>query len=175
MTFRWTEENTKIAVEMWEEGWSMLLIANKLKTSRNAVSGKMSRSRELFPIKGTGPAIREKQSSPLKKKGVEYQKPSSAMSLVLGAPKTVSFKEPVLDEFEIARLPGVSLVDNNGCMYPLTQEGPHRFCGEGRYEGKRYCRHHVDKTKGYSGIDIGHRASYDKNVIRGGDKYVEEG
>lgn len=145
MTKGWTEDNTKKAAEMWANGATMSQIAKVVGVSRNAVSGKISRTRDIFPEKGVAQARIEKIITPLKRKAVEHQKPSSAMRFVLGAPKTVKFNEPKLDEYEKARLPGVSLVDNNGCMYPLTENGPHMFCGCERVDSKRYCEYHVEK------------------------------
>lgn len=137
----WTEENMKKAAQMWDKGLSMGEIAKELGTTRGSVSGKISRNRSMFPQKEKT----VKEPVLIKKKLREYQKPSSAMRFVLGAPKTVKFKEPELDEYEKARLPGVSLVDNNGCMYPLTESVPHMFCGCNRVELGRYCEYHAEK------------------------------
>lgn len=148
MTTGWTEGNTEKAAEMWANGATMSQIAKVVGVSRNAVSGKISRTRDMFPEKGVAQARIENVITPLKRKPVENQKPSSAMRFVLGAPKTVKFKEPKLDEYEKARLPGVSMVENNGCMYPLTSDGPHMFCGCERVDSKRYCEYHAEKCSG---------------------------
>lgn len=66
------------------------------------------------------------------------------------AKKSTPINEPKLDEYEKSRLPGVSLVDNNGCMYPLTESVPHMFCGCNRVELGRYCEYHAEKCS--SGI-----------------------
>lgn len=142
----WTEENIKKAAQMWDQGSSMGEIAKELGITRNSVSGKMSRNRSIFPKKGQ-PA---REPVLIKKKAREYQKPSSVMRSVLGAPKTARFEEPELDEYEKERLPGVSLADNDGCMYPLTESSPHMFCGCNRVELGRYCEYHTIKCN--SGI-----------------------
>lgn len=53
-----------------------------------------------------------------------------------------------LDEYETGRLPGKSLMDCDGCMWPLTQTSPHMFCDAPRVAGKRYCSHHMAKRHG---------------------------
>lgn len=53
-----------------------------------------------------------------------------------------------LDEYEMDRLPGKTLVDCDGCMWPLTQTSPHLFCDAPRVAGKRYCTHHMAKRHG---------------------------
>lgn len=145
MTTGWTEDNTKKAAKMWANGATMLQIAQVVGASRSAVSGKISRNRDLFPEKGVAQAKLEKTIRPLEIKKGEGQKPSSEMRFVLGVPNTVKFNEPKLDEYEKARLPGISLVGNAGCMYPLTAVGPHMFCGCNRVDSKRYCEYHAEK------------------------------
>lgn len=60
----------------------------------------------------------------------------------------VSYKSPELDEYETARLPGVLMVDNKGCNWPLNEGGPFLFCGCEKYQLKPYCRYHVIKARG---------------------------
>lgn len=163
MTKGWTEDNTKKAAEMWANGATMLQIAHMVGVSRSAVSGKISRNRDLFPEKGVAQARAEKIIRPLEIKKGEGQKPSSAMRFVLGAPKTVKFNEPKLDEYEKARLPGVSLVENKGCMYPLTESAPHRFCGCNRVDSKRYCEYHAEKCSG----GIAGESRWYKKLVKG--------
>lgn len=51
--------------------------------------------------------------------------------------------EPDLDEYELSRLPGVTLFENTGCKYPLTKSGPHMFCG--CVASGSYCDYHAVK------------------------------
>lgn len=96
---------------------------------------------------------------------MKYTMEMGVVANFLGSTKQANYKDPDLDEYEQSRLPGVSLAENNGCMYPLT-EGPnnHMFCGETITEG-RYCEHHAEKCKGYFGYEISYRKSYDRNIM----------
>lgn len=90
---------------------------------------------------------------------------SSGYENFLGSKKQASYKDPELDEYEKARLPGIPLVDNDGCMYPLTgSDSDHMFCGEDIVEG-RYCKHHAEKCKGYQGFNFSYKSSYDRNIV----------
>lgn len=128
MTFRWTEKNIRNAVKMWRDDKSMAEIAEKIGSTRGSVAGMISRNRLMFERKGEEKEILHK---------VKYK-------LNQGR-KEVEYIEPKLDEYEKARLPGVSLVDNDGCMYPLTESLPHMFCGCDRVELGRYCEYHAKK------------------------------
>lgn len=63
-----------------------------------------------------------------------------------------TYAAPVLDAYEISRLPGISMADNNGCKWPLTDTGPHMFCGCEKLELKPYCSYHVRKALGFGTI-----------------------
>lgn len=60
-------------------------------------------------------------------------------------PAMEKFRVIELDEFERSRLPGLTLVENTGCKWPLS-EGPFRFCGCSQVEGKPWCAHHQKKA-----------------------------
>ncbi len=64
----------------------------------------------------------------------------------------IEYKEPGLDAYELSRLPGISMADNNGCKWPLTDTGPHKFCGCEKLELKPYCPYHVRKALGFGTI-----------------------
>jgi len=143
-------------IDLWTQGKSSSQIAEELGMTKGAVAGRIKRNRERFPN-------RELVKPEKKKK----ENNSSLVKFNANAgSKVAEYKSPPLDDFERLRLPGVCLVENNGCMYPLTDQSPHMFCGHSRFGGKRYCKHHVDKTTGYVGIDISYRTSYDKNIRR---------
>lgn len=54
----WTENNHAEAVEMWAEGRSMSEIANHFCISRGAVSGYVSRNRDVFAVRRQGQATK---------------------------------------------------------------------------------------------------------------------
>ena len=139
--------------EMWKTGMSLRLIAEELGKTEGQVAGLARRNRHLMPDRKTT-------------KKIKVERPKRAKQETKFVQRGQGHHEPVLDEYELARLPGVSLMDNDGCMYALTEEGPHLFCGCTRQFGKRYCEYHVAKTTGYQGIDISYRTLYDKNIVR---------
>jgi Uncharacterized protein conserved in bacteria len=89
-----------------------------------------------------------------RKAGPKYQnKPPVAKNLSTGwrsaGPVSVTaYTEPSLDDYDQSRLPGLLLWENEGCKYPLTQTGPHRFCGCNKLELKPYCAYHAVKVAG---------------------------
>lgn len=144
---------------MWGNGASMTEIGVPFGLNRGQVSGIISRNRDLFGRKvKTG--IKANKSHP------DSATNRRTITNPNAGSKQAEYIDPKLDDFELSRLPGINLVENNGCMYPLTSGSPHMFCGHFRFGGKRYCKHHVDKTTGYAGIDISYRTSYDKNIRR---------
>lgn len=159
---------------MWANDKSYLDIAKEYGITRNMVSGIVSRNKDLFPtkegIKKRGSLMPSRLLSSPEKQKKKKAKTVSDIGRVhpqFHGTKQATYADPELDEFERSRLPGLRLVDNDGCMYPISlAHGEHRFCAHTRSLGKRYCQHHVHKTTGYMGLDIGYRASYDKNVIR---------
>lgn len=128
MSFTWSLKNINNAVKMWKDDKSMATIAGELGTTRGSVAGLISRNRKLFQRKETQKETIHKITRKLNQ-----------------GRKEVEYIEPKLDKFEVSRLPGVSLVDNNGCMYPLTESSPHMFCGCDRVELGSYCEYHAEK------------------------------
>lgn len=163
----------KIA-ELWDQGVSVALIGDSLGYTKGQISGIIKRNKDRFPRKegGRKRADDKKSVSVDRIKARKSPSNSSVNRMSKFNPNAGSrpafHLEPVLDEYEISRLPGVSLVDNDGCMYPLTESSPHMFCGCSRSLGKRYCEYHVEKTTGYRGIDISYRKVYDKNIMEVG-------
>lgn len=147
------------AGKLWKEGKTYEEIASEMGVTTNAVQLLAQRNRSIMPSR--------RASSPDKPKKAKTISNAGRVHPQFHGTKTATYFDPGLDEYEIGRLPGLSLVENTGCFYPLTS-GPenHRFCSHTRHLKSRYCQHHVTKTTGYSGIDFGYRKSYDKNIVR---------
>lgn len=168
-SWRWTPEIIQACSLMWANGKSYIEIAQEFGINRNMVAGIARRNRELFPRRASEDdslikKLNVKKRKDKKRKAVTVKEEKKLHSTFHGT-KQAEYIDPVLDEFEIGRLPGLSLIDNEGCCYPLTSNSPHRFCSHARMLGKRYCEYHVEKTKGYQGIAFGYRERYDRNVI----------
>lgn len=163
----------KKASSLWNKGLKREEIAAMMGVGVNAIRLLSERNREIFPKKkpgGTGEKV--KVVRPKGQKAITVSD-NGRLHAQFNGTKRAEYFDPGLDEYEISKLPGVPLVENDGCMYPLT-EGPnnHMFCGHNRRLGSRYCQYHAHKTKGYMGIDISYRDMYDKNVIREGRQHV---
>lgn len=152
---------------MWANGSSMTEIGVPFGLNRGQVSGIISRNRDMFGKKDkTGVNANVVRKLTATKSHPDSVTNRRTKTNINAGSKSCEYKSPVLDSFERGRLPGLGLVENDGCMYPLTESSPHMFCGHIRFGGKRYCEHHTAKTKGYSGIDFGYRQSYDRNIRR---------
>jgi len=66
------------------------------------------------------------------------------------APKVMLYKPPELDQYELGRLPGVSMMEATGCKWPLTDNKPHAFCNADA--NGSWCAHHAFKLKGQGTI-----------------------
>lgn len=156
------------AVALWNEGASVKIIALETGLTPGQVSGLTKRKRELFKkrdLKKRDLTLHRVNRS-MKAKKSPRNDPVNRMSKFNpnAGSKAAWYQDPELDDFELSRLPGVSLIDNDGCMYPLTAEGPHLFCGHLRFKG-RYCEHHTYKCEGYKGISISYKKAYDRNIM----------
>lgn len=118
---------------------SSTTIGRKFGLSSTTIRSMVAYHKDLFISRKKG-APKSPKPVPAKKEGRD----------VFIAPKisTIEFKHPELDDYERARLPGVNMIDNFGCRYPLTEDGPHMFCGCKRVEMKSYCAYHVEKVAG---------------------------
>lgn len=166
----WPRSAIDKAAELWDQGVSVSMIGLALGYTKGQISGMIKRNRERFPVKKTG-RKRADDKKTLSVDRIAAKKsprndPVNRMSKFNpnAGSKEAKYEDPQLDSFEMSRLPGVSLVDNDGCMYPLTAEGPHLFCGHLRFKG-RYCEHHTYKCEGYKGISISYKKAYDRNIM----------
>ncbi len=158
----------KIA-ELYDQGVSVLLIGEALGYTKGQISGLIKRNPDKFPRKEGGRKRADDKKSVSVDRIQARKSPRNDKVNRLSkfnpnaGSKAAWYQDPELDSFELSRLPGVSLVDNDGCMYPLTAEGPHLFCGHLRFKG-RYCEHHTYKCEGYKGISISYKKAYDRNI-----------
>lgn len=76
----------------------------------------------------------------------------------------MTFKLRPLDSYELSRLPGLSMMENNGCMYPVTDKVPHMFCGAERVKA-RYCKHHALKVRGAIVREMVYNPELDRNIV----------
>ena len=161
----WPRSAIDKAAELWDQGVSVSMIGLALGYTKGQISGMTKRNRDRFPVKKTGrKRADDKKTLSVDRIAAKKDKPQYLSKFNTNAGSKASwYQDPDLDEFELSRLPGVSLVDNDGCMYPLTAEGPHLFCGHLRFKG-RYCEHHTHKCEGYKGINISYKKAYDRNI-----------
>lgn len=160
------------ASRLWKENLSVEVIALEMGMTKGQISGMTKRNRDKFPQRenkrGSITLHTVRAHSIRAKKSPRNDKVNrlSKFNPHAGS-KAAYYEDPVLDEYELSRLPGVSLVDNDGCMYPLTGRGAETlFCGHSRFKG-RYCEYHTEKCKGYQGLNFSYKSSYDRNIIWG--------
>ena len=157
--------NVVEAAELWKDGLTRAEIAERMGVKESAIRLLMERNRSVMPkrVAKAKPIPRPRTT-----KAVTLPERKQAQDFVKST-KFASFHNPELDEFELSRLPGLSLLENDGCMYALT-EGPedHRFCGHSRFLKSRYCEHHAYKTTDPTRIDFRYWNGYDRNIIREG-------
>ncbi len=169
----WPRSAIDKAAELWDQGVSVSMISLALGYTKGQISGMTKRNRERFPVKKTG----RKRADDKKtlsvdriaaKKSPRNDKVNRLSKFNPNAGSKASwYKDPELDSFELSRLPGLTLMENDGCMYPLTGRGAETlFCGHSRFKG-RYCEYHTEKCAGYQGLSFGYRESYDRNIVRG--------
>lgn len=148
------------AGKLWEEGKSYQEIASEMGVTTNAIQLLAQRNRSIMPSRRSSSSEGPRKRAEIAKTISEKPKAHNNFH----GTKQAIYINPELDAYEIARLPGVPLIDNDGCMYPLTDEGPHLFCGHSRFKG-RYCEYHTEKCKGYQGLNFSYKSSYDRNII----------
>lgn len=151
-----TNELAVMCVDLWDKGMSIRVIAETLGKTEGQIAGVVRRNKELFSNK--------RKSMKAEKSGRNHKNNRRTSTNANAAPKVYLNNDIPLDEYETSRLPGLTLMENDGCMYALTFEGPHCFCAAKRSLGSRYCAYHVEKTTGYKGIDISYRKGYDRNI-----------
>ena len=129
----WTEENKKLAIDMWNDGKSASIIAAELHCgSRNAVIGMIHRLKAKGDVKLRDFAPKQKAPRVYRIKRKEQQPQPPQLP-------------PVTDEFVDAPL-RASLTDLkvNECHFPVTIKGHHFFCG--KPADGTYCLLHKKMT-----------------------------
>lgn len=155
------------ASRLWKENMSVEVIALEMGMTKGQVSGMTKRNRDKFPSRQNKRGSISLHTIRVKKSPRNDKVNRLSKFNPNAGSKAAWYEDPVLDEYELSRLPGVSLVDNDGCMYPLSGEKDLTlFCGHSRFKG-RYCEYHTEKCTGYNGYNVSYKKSYDKNIIWG--------
>jgi GcrA cell cycle regulator len=142
-TKNWKNGELEHASVLWSRGFSYFEIATALGPTynRNMIASQAKSHRNMFPPRDNGrPLGRVTKIKPEPKPRMRKIKPEPFL------PPVEKYRVVELDEYERARLPGLTLVENDGCKWPLTDVGPFRFCGCSQVEGKPWCAHHQKKA-----------------------------
>jgi len=126
----WSEEQDATLIKLWEEGKSASTIAAAIggTITRNSVIGRAHRLRQ----KG----INLKEHERPKGSRIPSRRPRERIiKPVYSRPKP----KPLADTLEGS----VPLNERTGCMWPVTQEGPHRFCNRQKSAHSPYCEGHA--------------------------------
>ncbi len=142
-TTNWKNGELERASVLWMRGFSYFEIAQALGPtySRGGVASQVKSHRNMFPPRENGRpvgSVVKIKAEPKPRVRKVRQEPF--------LPPVEKYRVVKLDTFEVSRLPGVALVDNEGCKWPLS-EGPFMFCGCDREDGHAYCSHHVQKNR----------------------------
>lgn len=142
-TTNWKNGELEHASVLWMRGFSYFEIATALGPTynRNMVASQAKSHRNMFPPRDNGrPLGSVTKIKPEPKPRVRKVKQEPFL------PPVEKYRVVKLDSYEHDRLPGVFLIDNTGCKWPLS-EGPFMFCGCACEDGKAYCAHHVRKNR----------------------------
>lgn len=138
------EVNIEPIAKMWAKGLTSPQIAAETGLKASYIRTLAQRHRQLFPSRGPGgDQVGHKAKRPTKPSKDPELRKIRVQHMPL--PPMGTWAEIELDDYEKARLPGVSMAYNDGCKYPLTDTGPHCFCAAPRFHLKPYCAYHVVK------------------------------
>lgn len=139
---KWTEDRTKLAVQLWADGYSANQIAARVGgVSRNAVIGKIHRL-GLSGRASPAPRMYPKKTGPRKqrlRRRPQINNPTPLAALFAGEPYTPPPK-PHIPEGERKTL--LQLEDGD-CRFPCSDEPPHTFCARPKVQGLPYCEVHA--------------------------------
>lgn len=129
----WTPEMDSEMLKLWTEGKSASDIAVIIGYgSRNSVIGRLHR------LKAQGVAVPEHVQAP-----AQPRKRRLRARVI----KLVPFMPPKPMPRIVDTLEGsVPLYELTGCKWPVTREGPHRFCNRERFNGSPYCEGHAVRS-----------------------------
>lgn len=140
-------KNRKITIDLgpvaalWNDGKTSVEVAKVFGVKPSWVRSMAQQNRGMFVEKVSGTSRRVVVQSPRRPQPV-LDREVQRMPL----PASGTWKPIELDDYERERLPhALSMNDNTGCKYPLTDTGPHLFCAHTRHEMKPYCSYHVVK------------------------------
>ncbi|MFB9952050.1 GcrA family cell cycle regulator [Rhizobium puerariae] len=160
--FRWTEELTLKAADLWNDGKTASQIAPIFGVSRNAIVGLAHRKPKLFKKKGNAakgnnkphnvPAIKPNRNTGF------FERPKRDGMTVTAKKKAVK-REAEEDALIIEALPEPTSYDAERlvvakelhelgrceCHWPLNQGGPFLFCSA-ETGGKTYCAPHASRA-----------------------------
>lgn len=155
----WTWALTESVKAMWAEGKSAGVIAREIKTSRNAVIGKLHRLGLKRPqVKGGTEAQRRAAKDNLRR-GKPSRLVAKAFPQLVKTPKANKAPRIVLDTRPEAPDPGPGIVrfldrSSKQCAWPKWSEGTpldeKMCCGQPVEEGRHfpYCAHHLRLNMG---------------------------
>lgn len=159
----WTWALTEAVKAMWADGKSAGDIAREIKTSRNAVIGKLHRLGLKRPqVKGGTEAQRRAAKDNLRR-GKPSRLVAKAFPQLVKTPKAAKPPRIVPDARPLAPDPGPGIVrfldrSSNQCAWPKWSEGTplaeKMCCGQPIEEGRHYpyCAHHLRLNTGLGTI-----------------------
>ena len=142
----WSDEDQKLLEELWERKWTAGAIGARIERSRNAVIGRVHRTRLTFPADQEHPhpltMRKRKPANYNPRKPRPKAPPRPVGSRVSLAPMDVS---PILSVTG-----GVGIIDiKAGCRAIIGRDAEGhrlvRFCGASTAQGKSFCPgHHAE-------------------------------
>jgi hypothetical protein len=155
----WTRDITERVKTMWADGKSAGVIAREIKTSRNAVIGKLHR----LGLKRPAPAGRVRMSPQKPVAGKPSRLVANAFPQLVKTTKSQKGPRPVRDERPMAADPGPGIVrfldrSSKQCAWPKwsddTPLAEKICCGQPIEEGRHYpyCAHHLRLNTGLGSI-----------------------
>lgn len=149
--------------KLWNAGTKAAEIAEVFGVKPGYVRGLASSNRDLFTRKHGGTLTRKPRSEQAPKPRARRKAITSVWQRSdPSVPRADLYKPIELDEYELTLLPGVGMMENTGCKYPLTERGPHRFCG--CEASGSWCSYHAEKIKGH-GTESERRATTVKGFV----------
>lgn len=130
-----TPQKTHLIQSIWRDGITATEIANAIGVTKGVISGHYWRYRD------------ELSETPLQSHGARSAKVRS-----------IPLPEPTIAPYEPLY---VSLVDNNGCSWPVNDGAPYLFCGHAKLGKYSYCsmHHKLSRGRGTDSERSAHRVS----------------
>jgi hypothetical protein len=124
----WTEEENNQLIELFKQGHNGVYIAREMNRTNGAVYGQIHRLKRdgrlpKFDMKGRVYQPKEPKQKPLKDNRTEQEIEYDNNSLHL------------------------TLLENEGCKWPVSERDTHLFCGRDKLTGKSYCKPHYKRSQ----------------------------